>query len=130
MRGPTGAAGAEAYRLFSLAGAATTSARYLSTIGNSVQASETLGKRKIPRATTFSTLRVYFTNAYVTANATITLRVNGSNTALSGVISAAGQTLAVTGGSVVVAAGDSISVQITLDSAEANATLGVSAVVY
>lgn len=129
MRGPTGAAGAEAYRLFSLAGAATTAARYLSTIGNSVQASEPIGKRPIPRATTFSTLRVYFATPYATANATMTLRVNGVDTTLTGVISAGGNTLTVTGVAAV-SAFDSISVRIVLDSAEANATLGVSAVVY
>lgn len=131
MRGPTGAAGAEAYRMFSLVGAAgSTAARYLSAIGNAVQGSEPLGKRPIPRATTFSTLRVYFATPYVTANATITLRVNGVDTSLTGVISAGGTTLTVTGGSVVVAANDSITIKIQLDAIETNATLGVSAVVY
>jgi hypothetical protein len=130
MRGPTGAAGAEAYRLFSLAGAAgSTAARYLSIVGNTVQASEPLCKRAVPRATTFSTLRVYFATAYATANATLTLRVNGVDTALTGVISAGGQTLTVTG-SVGVAANDAISVKIQLDAIESNATLGVSAVIY
>jgi hypothetical protein len=130
MRGPTGAAGAEAFRFFCISGAATTGDRFVELRGVLVQALEIRGSRVMPRAATFTTLRVYLANPYATANATIALRVNGVDTGLTGVISAGSQTLTVTGGSVVAAAGDALSLRITLDSAEANATLGISAVVY
>jgi hypothetical protein len=130
MRGPTGAAGAEAYRFFCIAGAATTSDRFIELRGSAVQASEIRAKRRMPRNTTLTDLRVYFKTAHAVANATITVRLNGVDTGLSGVINASAQTLTVSGGSVSVVAGDALSVKIALSSAEANATLGVSVVVY
>lgn len=129
MRGPTGAAGAEAYRFFCISGAAATADRFIELRGALVQAQEIRGFKQLPRATTLTTLRVYFTTPYATANATIALRVNGVDTGLTGTINAGSQTLTVTG-SVAIAAGDTISVRITLSSAEANTTLGISAVVY
>lgn len=129
MRGPTGAAGAESYRFFCIAGAATTSDRFVELRGVAVQPAELRGKRQVPRATTFSTLRAWFATPFTTANATIALRVNGVDSGLSGTIVAGAQSLLVTG-SVAVAAGDAISIRITLNSAEANATLGVSVAVY
>lgn len=129
MRGPRGAAGAEAYRFFCVAGAATTSDRFVELRGVAVQASEIRGNRQMPRATTLTALRVYLTTPFVTANATIALRVNGVDSSLIGTISAGGQTLSVSG-SVAVAALDAISIRLTLDSAEASAALGISVVVY
>lgn len=130
MQGPQGAAGAEAYRFFCISGAAATSDRFVELRGVLVQAAEIRGYRQMPRATTLTTLRVYLANPYATANATIALRVNGVDTGLTGTINAGSQTLTVTGGSVSVAAGDAISIRITLSASEANATLGLSAVVY
>jgi hypothetical protein len=130
MRGPTGAAGAEAYRFFCIAGAATTNDRFLELRGANVQPSEMRGNRQVPRATTLTSMRVYLRNPYVTANATIALRVAGVDSALAGTISAGGQVLTVTGMAVGVTAGQALSVRLTLDSAEANSTLGISVVVY
>lgn len=130
MRGPRGAAGAEAYRFFCVAGAAgSTLARFIPLLGVAAQASEITAFRQVPRAATLTTLRVYLTTPYVTANATIALRLNGVDTALVGVISAGGQVLTVTG-VVAVAAGNTLSVRIQLDAAETNATLGISVVAY
>jgi hypothetical protein len=127
--GPTGAAGGEAYRYFCVAGAATTSDRFIEIRGQSVQTDEIRSYRKLQRAGTFTALRVYFTVAYSTATATVAVRIEGSDTVLIGTIAPGAQTLLVTG-SVPYSAGNKLSVRITLSSAEANAGLGVSVVVY
>jgi hypothetical protein len=129
MRGPTGAAGAEAIRFFCISGAAATSDRFVELRGSAVQTGELRGYRQVPRSTTLSAMRVWLRNPYVTANATLALRVNGVDSSLTGTISAGAQSLLVSA-SVSVSAGDTVSLRITLDSAEANATLGVSAVIY
>lgn len=127
--GATGAAGGEAYRFFCAAGDSTTSDRFVEIRGLTVQSSEIRGQRQLLRASTLTTLRVWFNTPYTTANATITVRKNGADTTLTGTISAGAQTLTVTG-TVTYSAGDALSVKISLSSAEANATLGISCVVY
>lgn len=127
--GPQGPAGGEAYRWFTIAGAAVTSDRFLDLGELAVIAQELRSKRLVLRPTTITKLRVYFTVPYAVATATLCLRKNGVDTSLVGTIAPGTQTLLVSS-SVVIAAGDAISLRITLSSAEANAGLGASAVVY
>lgn len=123
--GATGATGPREYFWASSSIPATTSARYLQNDTTVLTATEGLGVL-LGAGGTLTLMRVDFAGtAMSTANMTFTLRVNGVDSALTVTINAGATSGQMTGASVAINPGDSLSMKSVASASEANSAINL-----
>lgn len=130
--GPTGPSGALATGVFrwgTISGPASVATLFLHPGSNTSNGTESFSRRVSTGSLTLTFLRVKIATAFAVASFTVTLRVNGVDTALTVTVAAGATSGSITGGSVSVVDKDLLTLKYTQTTTEAQAALGLALVV-